>query len=1137
MAGHEAARPRLVRGFHVSALARQRWGLDSFPFNGGGMVALDGFYAARILAKKLTDDHADHAITASQLVALATITGVLRYVLDLYVRTVNPDVLSRALEAAGESLGADAVSHALEVFREEYPPGGDAEEAVTGDRLASGLVLLWLQNKNPAAASFREVFSDERLEHETAYERLMAEFSRFFSGEPRFGPKNQAILEMLRAPAVAEPDSLAAQLDFIRREWGLLLQGEVVSILGALDLIEEEQKPRIPGPGPPAAMRLDALEGAPERYSVDQAWMPELVLLAKNTLVWLAQLSKAYARPISRLDEIPETELDRLAAWGFTGLWLIGLWERSPASHTIKRLCGDAESGASAYSIDEYRIARALGGESAFKTLRDRALRRGIRLGADMVPNHTGILSRWVLEHPEWFIAVDAPPYPSYSFDGPDLSSDSRVGIYLEDHYYTKTDAAVVFKRVDRATNQTRYIYHGNDGTLMPWNDTAQLNYLDPAVRDAVTETILHVARLCPLIRFDAAMTLTKMHYQRLWFPEPGTGGAVPSRAEHGLTKERFDELMPEEFWRHVVDRVGEVAPDTLLLAEAFWLTEGYFVRTLGMHRVYNSAFMHMLREEDNAGYRKLVKDTLAFDPEILKRYVNFMNNPDEEPAVVQFDKGGKYFGICTLMATMPGLPMFGHGQVEGYAEKYGAEFSAPRWDEHVDGELVARHEREVFPLLKKRRLFAGVDEFQFYDFVTDTGVDENVFAYSNRWGGERTLVVYHNKWGRTTGVLRASVPRSIRGEDGTKTLQQSDLVTALRIGYGSARFLRFRDHVSGLEYLVATADLETTGLRLDLGAYDYRVFLDIQELEDTSDGSWETLALELGGRGVPNLDYALEQLRLSSAHETFKTIVGPQMIRVVMEVALVVPEWVPELLQTLEARIARLCDAISYAVMITGQPRVCAHQARQTLDQTLLLIAPDSGHEGVSGDTLLQSIHRDAVSFGLLVSAITLHGVRLLVDRTEAIRFRRDVLPDELIGSVFHTLGADDAQAQDAVAILCMLEAYHEVISGLLPEEAAVSALIRTMLTDPRSHRLLRVNEYEGVRWFSKEGFEELLRWVLVWACLHAKPAERIRMVEAFTVLYSQTARKAHESGYRLEDFAAVLDRDAPRLPRNRPA
>ena len=61
---------------------------------------------------------------------------------------------------------------------------------------------------------------------------------------------------------------------------------------------------------------------------------------------------------------------------------------------------------------------------------------------------------------------------------------------------------------------------------------------------------------------------------------------------------------MPVEFWREVVDRVAAEVPGTLLLAEAFWMMEGYFVRTLGMHRVYNSAFMNLLRDEDNEHYR-----------------------------------------------------------------------------------------------------------------------------------------------------------------------------------------------------------------------------------------------------------------------------------------------------------------------------------------------------------------------------------------------------------------------------------------------------------------------------------------------------------------------------------------------------
>jgi glycosidase len=185
--------------------------------------------------------------------------------------------------------------------------------------------------------------------------------------------------------------------------------------------------------------------------------------------VWLDQLSRKHGRPIRRLDEIPDEELDGLARAGFTGLWLIGLWERSRASQRIKQLRGNPEAVASAYSLFDYRISADLGGEEAYAVLRDRAWQRGVRLASDMVPNHMGIDSRWVVEHPEWFLALGESPYPSYSFNGPNLSADERVGVYLEDHYWDGTDAAVVFKRVDRWSGEERYIYHGNDGTSMRW--------------------------------------------------------------------------------------------------------------------------------------------------------------------------------------------------------------------------------------------------------------------------------------------------------------------------------------------------------------------------------------------------------------------------------------------------------------------------------------------------------------------------------------------------------------------------------------------------------------------------------------------------------------------------------------------
>jgi glycosidase len=589
--------------------------------------------------------------------------------------------------------------------------------------------------------------------------------------------------------------------------------------------------------------------------------MPQLVLLAKNVHVWLSQLTEKYGTPITTLSDIPDQELDELTLRGFTGLWLVGIWERSTASQTIKRAMGSTDAMASAYSIYDYSVAKDLGGQESFDELKSRLLQRGIRLGADMVPNHTGISSKWVLEHPEWFISTPSKPFPSYSYESHNLSDSDKIEIILEDHYYDQTDAAVTFKRIDKETGEEIYIYHGNDGTSYPWNDTAQIDFLNPEAREAVIEAIVNVAKQFPIIRFDAAMVLAKQHIRRLWYPTPGEGGDIPSRSQYSLSDEDFTSLIPNEFWREVVDRVNSEAPDTLLLAEAFWLLEGYFVRTLGMHRVYNSAFLKMLKDEQNYEYRQTIKNVLEYDPGILKRFVNYLTTPDETPAVVELGTGDKYFGLATMMVTMPGLPMFGHGQFEGYSEKYGMEYSRAYYDEGEDLWLIERHEREIVPLIKKRYLFAESKNFYLYDFFSKDGdVNENVFCYSNRYNDEKGLIIYNNKFEGASGWLKRSVAFSEKRDDLTTRLRQIDLFEGLNLD-NSLGYLIFTDAVTQLQYIRSKDELREDGLFVSLGAFQYHVFLDMYEVEG-EDQLWDQIVADLGGQGTEDLQTLYETLR-----------------------------------------------------------------------------------------------------------------------------------------------------------------------------------------------------------------------------------------------------------------------------------
>ena len=106
-------------------------------------------------------------------------------------------------------------------------------------------------------------------------------------------------------------------------------------------------------------------------------------------------------------------------------------------------------------------------------------------------------------------------------------------------------------------------------------------------------------------------------------------------------------------------------------------------------------------------------------------------------------------------------------GQIEGFVEKYGMEYARAYHDETVDERLVARHERQIFPLMRRRHLFSQVHEFVLYDVIDDGGsVCEDIFAYSNRAGDDRAIVVYNNRYGESAGWIRQGAPTRRGGTD-----------------------------------------------------------------------------------------------------------------------------------------------------------------------------------------------------------------------------------------------------------------------------------------------------------------------------------------------------------------------------------
>lgn len=1216
--------------FHVSSDSRRKYQFEDSLFSLHGDLIIADFPAARVLARKINDVRIEEGreneqITPGLLNALGLIHEIYHLIIRNYETSKNPGVFRKIISNLTEKLSAAEFDKLVYRFVERFPPpavyqnrlsvsdyiNADTEGKSHREIVTEELLLLHLENINPSVSLLKELFDEEPLIRSTAYSKFIDESEKFFDSEIPAGPEGGSLIKVLKKPIITNPYDIEGQIDYIKERWGVLLNDKVIErLLKSRDLIREDIKLFIQHGGgekatPPVPFydfdkdhleRLKRkltegveisesesllLEQEKEQFTADVDWMPNVVMMAKNIFVWLDQLSKKYNRAITTLDSIPDEELDLLSKWNITALWLIGIWERSSASRKIKQYTGNPDAASSAYSLYDYVIAAELGGEQSFENLKARAARRGIRMASDMVPNHTGIYSKWVIEKPHYFIQTDSPPFPGYTFFGPNLSDDKRVEIRIEDKYYSKTDAAVVFQRRDSYTGSVKYIYHGNDGTNMPWNDTAQLNLLLEEVREAVIQTIKHVARKTPIIRFDAAMTLTKKHYQRLWFPQPGSGGAIPSRTDYSMTRSQFDKHMPVEFWREVVDRINSEMPETLLLAEAFWLMEGYFVRTLGMHRVYNSAFMHMLMKEENDKYKLLIKNTLAFNPEILKRYVNFMSNPDEETAINQFGKGDKYFGVALLMVTLPGLPMFGHGQVEGYSEKYGMEYRRAYYNELPDVHLIQRHEKEIFPLLKKRYLFSQVENFELFDVYTPDGqVNENVIAFTNSSGDEKVVVIYNNSYKQTSGVISHSSPKMVNSDGSSYLRDALHISEVLNLDDQPGLFYIYQEHRTGLYHLISAVQTKTQGLYFSLSGYQYEICMYFRKVYDQN-GDYHKLFLKLDGKGVPSIDTALRELHLEKVHDAISQLFENKILQQFksscfgqsLEINTAKLSKDTDTKELINSKIKTLSDELN---ALEGDKITVNSLSLQTSINDIFTTIRDynnfwdkinSSNTKPKWISKAQKLHVLSThtpsdsTLHTLFSYCLLSSVRDNLSIFNGNNFEGKNIFDEFMISIpliktFERLQHDSTLLYRELFILKLLltDETEEILNALNifepAEKSEIKNIVESLLKDKTVFELLNVHEYINVEYFNKERFEELLQWLFTisnYALFSeakqaagltagkknrlsgaAKEKYILKKIRIKTELFSKLISLSEQSGYKLKEFKELVEQQS---------
>jgi len=378
------------------------------------------------------------------------------------------------------------------------------------------------------------------------------------------------------------------------------------------------------------------------------AWPGDTTVFEVNALVWVEAWSRRLRRRLT-LATLPGEAWDEVCRPGVEAVWLMGVWERSPAGvaialadptlaathHEALADLTDADVAGSPYCIRRYEVDDRLGGRDALAAARAELDRRGCRLVLDFVPNHVAPDHPWVAVHPELFV------------HGTDDDLARAPEAYLD------AGAHVLAK--------------GRDPYFPAWPDVVQLNAFSTDTAATATATLLDIGEQCDGVRCDMAMLLLRDVFARTW---GDAAGEWPAR----------------EYWEAVLSGVHRVHPGMGFLAEAYWDLEWRLVE-LGFDACYDKRLYDRLAGHDVAG----VRAHLAAPVEGQRHLVRFTENHDEPRAATTFGPAAR--AAAMVVATVPGTTLWHEGQAEGHRQHLPVMLSR-RPEEPDDAELRAFHGR-----------------------------------------------------------------------------------------------------------------------------------------------------------------------------------------------------------------------------------------------------------------------------------------------------------------------------------------------------------------------------------------------------------------------------------------------------------
>lgn len=183
-----------------------------------------------------------------------------------------------------------------------------------------------------------------------------------------------------------------------------------------------------------------------------------------------------------------------------------------------------------------------------------------------------------------------------------------------------------------------------------------------------------------------------------------------------------------------------------------------------------------------------------------------------------------------------------------------------------------------------------------------------------------------------------------------------------------------------------------------------------------------------------------------------------------------------------------------------------------------------------------LDLVKNDLAKWVVLLGWTFTHNLGGVMGEEGAVERSRSWIDEWLLGRILASsmedLGLSESESWDSIWVIKILTSHQKWYEIKSPKSKRAYRILETFLEDEDVQRFLQVNRHQGILWFNKEAYDQLLAWMMSIAAINVisdpdlEKSQKIELIASQFQVIRKLKKAESQSDYQIEKLLEAANK-----------